>query len=474
MTTPGGPRPGALVGRAFLKLGFGEALARVIAFVATVYLARTLGSSLYGVIVIATAVLLYLTFLSDLGVEALGIRDVAAERDRLPATLGLTLGARLLVAILLVVVTVVIGLGVMSQPDGAILAAYAFVLLPAALGTKWVLLGLERAGAASLGRMVTEIVAAVLIIVLVRQPEDLVRAPLAQLLGEGIGAFLLLRLLPSGLARVRARLDPGAIRPLLARSWPIVGHSLLGLAIFNSDFLFLRAFRDSAAVGLYAAAYTLISFFLNLGAAYTMTLLPVITRLRDDPAEAKVLYDGSMAQVMTGALPVAIGGFLVAGGVIDLVFTPAYHASTLPLQVLLWTIPVALIRNVSQSALIGYGRQDQLLHTVAWAAAVNVVLNLALIPRWGMLGAAIATLATEVVRTILAAWYSWRLGLPMTSPRRFVRIALAALTMGLAVWLAGALPVLATIAIGALTYGVALTVLGVLRFRRGALPELAA
>jgi O-antigen/teichoic acid export membrane protein len=313
-----------------------------------------------------------------------------------------------------------------------------------------------------------------LIIVLVRQPEDLVRAPLAQLLGEGVGAFLLLRLLPSGLARVRARLDPGAIRPLLARSWPIVGHSLLGLAIFNSDFLFLRAFRDSAAVGLYAAAYTLISFFLNLGAAYTMTLLPVITRLRDDPAEAKVLYDGSMAQVMTGALPVAIGGFLVAGGVIDLVFTPAYHASTLPLQVLLWTIPVALIRNVSQSALIGYGRQDQLLHTVAWAAAVNVVLNLALIPRWGMLGAAIATLATEVVRTMLAVRYAWRLGLPMTSPRRFVRIALAALTMGLAVWLAGALPVLATIAIGALTYGVALTVLGVLRFRRGALPELAA
>lgn len=474
MSGPAAPRPGTMVGLSFLKLGFGEAMARIIAFVATVYLARTLGTALYGVIVLATAVLLYLTFISDLGIEALGIRDVAAERDRLPATLAATLGARLLVGVALAAITAAVGLLLMPQPDGAVLAIYAFVLLPVAMGTKWVHLGLERAGAASWGRMITELVAAVLIIALVRRPADLVRAPLAQLLGEAVGALVLLRLLPTGLGRVRAVLDPGAIRPLLARSWPIVGHSLLGLAIFNSDFLFLRGFRDSAAVGLYAAAYTLISFFLNLGAAYTMTLLPVITRLRDDPEEARTLYDGSMAQVMAGALPVAIGGFLVAGGVIDLVFTPAYHASTLPLQVLLWTIPVALIRNVSQGVLIGYGRQDQLLHTVAWAAAVNVVLNLALIPKWGMLGAALATLATEIVRTTLAAWYARGLGFPMTSPLRFTRIVVAALAMGAAVWLAGGLPVVATIAIGALAYGAALALLGVLRFRRGALPELAA
>ncbi len=472
MSSPPLPRPGTQVGVAFLKLGLGEALARLIAFAATVYLARTLGAPLYGVIVLATTVLLYLTYLSDLGIEALGVRDVAAARDALPEILAPTLGARLLVALALVAVTMAIGLSVMAQPDGAILATYTLVLLPAALGTKWVHLGLERSGTASLGRTLTELTSALLIVVLVRRPEDLARAPLAQLVGEGVGAFVLLRFLPTGFGRLRAAIRPEAIRPLLKRSWPLVLHGLLGLAIFNSDFLFLRGFRDSASVGLYAAAYLLISFFLNLGAAYTMTLLPVLTRLRDDRAEAKVLYDGSMAQVMVGALPVALGGFLVAGGVIDLVFTPAYHAATLPLQVLIWTIPVALIRNVSQSALVAYGRQDQLLHTVAWAAALNVGLNLLLIPRWGMLGAALATLATEVVRTMLAGWYTHRLGLEMTAPRRFTRTAVATLLMGAAVWWAGERSVLVTVLIGAACYLAALTALGVLRFRRGALPEL--
>lgn len=468
----GVPRHDARVGLAFLKLGFGEAAARVIAFAATVYLARTLGASLYGVIVLATAVLLYLTFITDCGVDALGVRDVADAPDALPGTLAEILGARLLVGIALAVVTAAVGLLVLPQPDGAILAIYAFSLLPFALGTKWAHLGLEQSGYASMGRMLTEVVATVLILTAVRGPDDLARVPLAQLLGEGAGAFLMLRLLPPGMARLRVALRPEAIRRLLSRSWPLVLHALLGLAIFNSDFIFLRGFRDSTAVGLYAAAYTLISFFLNLGAAYTMTLLPVVTRLRGDAGASKALYDGAMAQVLMGAIPVAVGGFLVAGPVVTLVFGEGYLGSAGPLAILIWTIPVALVRNVSQATLIAYGRQDQLLHTVAWAAAVNVALNLAFIPRWGMLGAAVATLITELVRSTLAVRYVAGHGVPMAGPRRFIKVVAAGAVMAAAVWWSGDRPVLVTVAIGAVSYAAALAAVGGIRFRRNAMPEL--
>lgn len=472
MTTPGSGRPESVVGLAFLKLGFGEAAARVIAFGATVYLARTLGASLYGVIVLATAVSLYLTFVTDCGVDALGVRDVADAPDALAGTLAVTLGARVLVAAVLTVATVFAGLLLLPQPEGAILAIYAFTLLPFALGTKWAHLGLEQSGYASIGRMVTELVATALILIAVRGPDDLARAPLAQVVGEGVGAFLLLRLLPTGMARLRVTVRPAAVRALLARSWPLVLHALLGLAIFNSDFIFLRAFRDSAAVGHYAAAYTLISFFLNLGAAYTMTLLPVITRLRGDAGATRALYDGAMAQVLAGAVPVAVGGFLVADQVVTLVFGGGYAAGAGPLRILIWTIPVAVIRNVSQAALIAYGRQDQLLRTVAWAAGVNVVLNLALIPRWGMAGAAIATMATELVRSTLAARYVAGHGLPMAGPWRFRKVLAAGALMAALVWALGDRPVLVIIALGALGYLAALAGLGAIRFRRNAMPEL--
>ncbi len=468
---PGRVRHEAAVGRSFLKLGVGEAAARIIAFSATVYLARTLGASVYGVIVLATAVMLYLTFLTDCGVDALGVREVAAAPEALPSLLPSTLGARLMVGVVLMVVTVAVG-ALMPQPDGAILAAYAFTLPISALGTRWVHLGLEQSGRASIGRLLSECVTVVLVLALVRGPDDLGRVPMAQVVGEGLGAIILLRLLPAPIRALHTVLEPTRIRALLQQSWPLIVHALLGLAIFNSDFIFLRIFRDSAAVGNYAAAYALISFFLNLGATYTMTLLPVMTRVRDERSAVTALYDSSLAQVLAVAVPVAVGGALVAPRLIALVFGADYLAATLPLQILLWSIPVALIRNVSQSALIAYQRQDQLMLTAAWAAGINVVLNVSLIPRWGLAGAAVATLATEVLRTSLAARYAHRLGLPLSSPWRLRRVVVAAVAMAAVVWWQTEQPLGLVVAGGALTYLLALAAAGGITLRKGAMPEL--
>lgn len=465
-----GERPAAGVGRSFLTLGGGEVIARLIAFAATVYLARTLGASVYGVVVLGMAVLLYLTCLTDCGIEALGVHEVAADRGALPATLPGILGARLIVGGTLTIITALMGLFVLPQPEGAVLAMYAFTLPVFALGTRWVHLGLEGPGNASLGRIVGEVATVALVLLLVRGPDDLSLVPVAQLAGEGAGALLLLRLLPSGLHRLRIALHPATIRALLQRSWPLVLHALLGLAIFNSDMIFLRAFRDAASVGYYAAAYTLVSFFLNLGASYTMSLLPVFTRQRADGSAVRTLYHDSLAQALAVALPVAAGGCLVAHRLIELVFGQAYLAASLPLQILLWSVPAAVIRNVSQAVLIAHQRQGQLMYTAAWAAGINLMINLALIPKWGLAGAAAATLATEVVRTVLAARYTDRLGVTMPAMRRLVRVLTATMLMTAVTWWLAPASLVLTIGVGAVGYTLALMAVGALRWRGAALP----
>jgi O-antigen/teichoic acid export membrane protein len=471
--TPAPPTDVA-VGRGFLKLGGGEAAARGISFAVTVYLARMLGAPMYGIVVLAITVLRYLYVLADCGVEALGVRNVAADRDALPEALPSILGARVAVAAALTVATALTGLFILPQPDGAILAAFAFTLGTVALGTRWVHLGFEQHGFASVSRMLTEATAAVLIVALVHAPGDLGMVPLAQIIGEGLGAVLLFRLLPPRLRKLRVAIHPGVVRSLFRASWPLMLNAFLGLAIFNSDFLFLRAFRDSAAVGLYAAAYTLVSFFLNLGEAYGMSLLPAMTRLRDDPTAEKSVYDRSMVQVLAGAVPLAVGGFLVAGPLVHLIFGARYSGSAAPLQLLMCSIPMGLIRNVSTGALISRGRQDLLLRTVVWAAGLNVVLNLGLIPVWGMMGAAAATLTTEIIRAILGVRYVARLGIPMTPFASFRRVLFATAIMAAVVAFVAHAAVPLAVAAGGVTYVGALTLVGGLRFRRGALPEIVA
>lgn len=462
----------ATVGVSFLKLGLGEAVARLIAFGVAVYLARTLGTAVYGIIVLATSVVLYLSVVTDCGVGFLGVRIVAAGQAPLAETVRTVLGARLLVGIVAIAITTAMAFALLPVSEAGILTAYSLTLVTVALGTRWLHVGLGQPGKASIGRIVSEVVTAAAILGVVHGPSDVAIVPIAQLLGEGIGAVVLMRQLPAALRRLRVALRPAVVPALLRESWPLVLHALLGLAIFNSDLLFLRAFRDSASVGIYAAAYALISFCLNLGAAYTMSLLPVITRVRDDPPTVRALYDQSMAQVLAGSLPVAVGGFLVAAPLIKLIFGSDYGAAAIPLQVLVWSLPVALVRNVAQGALLAYERQREMMRAAAWAAGAAVVLNVALIPRWGLAGAAIATLATEALRTVLALVFVRRLGIRMPAPKRFVRIVVAVVAMGMIVRAVGHLNVVLTIAIGVLSYVVALVAIGGVRVRRGALPEL--
>lgn len=472
MTGSADSRHDAVVGRSFLRLGSGEALARLVAFGATVFLARRLGADVYGSIALATAILLYLTYVTDAGIEMLGISDVARQPSAIAEFLPSILVARLIIAAVLIVAATAIGLLLLPQPDGALLAGYSITLGAVALGTQWVHLGLEQSGKVALVRVGGEALTALLIVVLIRGPGDVGRAPLAQVVGQGAGAFILLRLLPRGAAALRVALRADVVGSVFRRSWPLVLHALLGLAIFNSDFLFLRAFRDSASVGYYAVAYTLVSFFLNLGFSYSTGLLPVLSRLRDSPADERRLHDGAMAQVFAGALPVAIGGSLLAHRLIAVLFGAEYDPAAVPMQILVWSVPLALFRNVGQAVLVAHDQSDKMLRTVAAAAGLNLVLNVALIPVWGMAGAATATVLTEALRAGVVLWYSHGAGLPFPSLRRFWRTILAGAIMALILMVTRAVPWWAAIALGVVTYGAVLILIGGLRFRRGSLPEL--
>jgi O-antigen/teichoic acid export membrane protein len=259
---------------------------------------------------------------------------------------------------------------------------------------------------------------------------------------------------------------------LLPRAAPLVAGALLGLVIYNADLISLRFFRDASTVGHYAAAYTLISFLSNLGVAYSMSLLPGLTRLGSAPRERDALYHAANAQVFAACFPIAVGGTLLAPAIVDLVFGRQYGPSAVALAILIWVVPLALLRDMPIMALIARGREDRVLRATALAAAFSLALNLLLIPPFGLVGAATASVLTEAARMTLALVQLRAEGGALTGLARFWRPAFAGAVMaGLllaqrapAVWLA--------VPLGAASYVAALTMVGGIKFRRGALPFL--
>ena len=454
----------------FAVLGLGETVARLIGFAGTVYVARRLGADAYGVIAVAAAIVLYFSHVADFSVEVLGARTIAQQPGDVDRVAPPLLIARTLLALACIVVLCIAGLFFLPRPDGVILAITSFSLLGIAGSTRFVFLGIERPIPVAVARVAAELLALGLVLALVRSPGDLLPVPWARVLGDSAVAVILLVALKRMGHALPLRLAPDVVRPVFTAAAPLVAHAILGLAIFNSDLIFLRALVDAGTAGMYAAAYTLISFLLNIGVTYGNSLLPVLAREGTDaadPERQRTLFDHAMIQVVTVALPIAAGGCLLASGLLGLVFGPTYLAAVPALQVLIWSIVVAWVRNVVQMGLIAKHQQAFVLRTSAWSAAANLALNLLLIPRYGMIGAAVATLATETLRTVVATVYSARLGLPFGVARRLWRPVIATSAMALVLWLVPMPGVLVAVAAGMMVYCLGLVVTGGVRFEKG-------
>jgi O-antigen/teichoic acid export membrane protein len=463
---------GRIVARNFLALGSGEAIARLIAFAATIYMARVLGAQMYGVIGFATAVLLYLNRVADFGIELSGARDLARDPTRLQSLASSVLTVRLLFAVGLVAVTSLAGLLLLPHPDGVILSVYSLTLLAVGGGTRWIYLGLERARLVAIARTLGELTMAALVFALVHAPGDAVRAPWAQVAGDGLAALLLMLWLRRSGHALSLRLDWPAVRPLFRRAWPLVLSALLGLVIYNSGLIFLRVFQGSAAVGYFAAANTLISFLVNLGLSYRMSLLPTLSRLHDARSQQIDLYHAAMAHVFAIAFPIGLGGFLLAPQIIEVVFGNTYAAAVPALQWLIWSVPLCLLRDVPSAALLANAREDQFFRLTAWGAALNLLLNLLLIPRFGLVGAGMATVATEILRLVIALAYVRSHGFRLRGLTLFARVSLAAIGMTALLLLSRPAAIWIALPVGVLTYAASLVALGGVRVRRGERPAL--
>jgi O-antigen/teichoic acid export membrane protein len=460
------------VTRNFLKLGLGEMFARLIAFAATIYIARVLGPESYGIVGFALAITLYFSWFTDFGIEDLAPRELARDPARIRDLAPSLVAARTLIAIICATGLAVYSWSFLPQPDAAVLAACGLTLLPVGLGVRWVFYGFERMGRVALARGLGELLRLLLVIALVRQPTDIVQVPLAQFLGEMLSALLLLWWARQHGFRFAWHIDWEHIRPVFQRARALMLTALLGLIIYNSDLLILRMFRPVEEIGLYLAAYTLIALLANLGNAYSASLLPTLSRLDAGSTDAQRLYDTALAHMFTFVLPLAVGGCLLGREIIHLSFGANYSQAGALLQILIWCVPFLLIRAVLRAALIARGREDRVFRLTAWAAGLNIVLNFIAIPIWGMLGAAVTTVLTEALRMLLAYRYVRTEGYQGTGIQRFWRSMVATTIMFAALLLLPMQTLWIAIPLGVVIFVLALALTGGIRLQRKGLPVL--
>jgi O-antigen/teichoic acid export membrane protein len=191
-------------------------------------------------------------------------------------------------------------------------------------------------------------------------------------------------------------------REALAFSAPLLPATICMWVLDRSDRFILAHFLDQFAVGTYSAQYALATLLTFAQVPLQMTLIPRVAQAWDQQrGEALDLLALALRLYLGTSLPFVIAAPLLAGPAISILASPAMAAGA-GLNVLLIGIGLTAwgLSNLVSSVLYGAKQTRLVSRATVLGALVNVVLNVLLIPRFGIVAAAAATAVTYILTLI--------------------------------------------------------------------------
>lgn len=373
---------------------------KTVAFLYFALIARFIGVEDTGAYFLALAIVMIILVLDDIGVTSVLIREVARKNDDAQlwsrtvlgikcVTIPITLAAAFFVPELLnyseTVVTLVRIASIILIADTLSLSFYG------------ILRGIQKLKYEALGLFV----------------------------GQGITAIVGLTFLLTGIATLPLliiALSTGSVWNMLFSASRVIKHAgwaalvptwrfgwkpvKMAFAFFlaaafvkvysYADSVILERILNESAVGLYAVAYKLTYAFQFIPLAFVAALYPTMSAHSADKNRLKrILLDALWYVSLIGA-PIVFGIWAVAPEVIHLFYGTEFMGAALPLQILIFVLIFIFLDYPIGSLLNATDRQTIKTTIMGGTMVINVVVNLLLIPMYGVIGACIAALLSFI------------------------------------------------------------------------------
>ena len=385
--------------RKVVDFGSGEVLSRLCSITTLLYLAHKFGVVFVGVYALAQGMVQYSYPFIDFGLRHVGARLIARYPEASREIVQQVQRRRLMMAIALVPMLFLYAV-VVKVP----LESKAFLFAFAAAGTMyaasldWAAWGKEHLRLASFGR--AAVPASILAAVLLGRNSDHVLWWIVA--GNVVGNVVQALIFNAWWRRhhlAHEQIIPIEIirHSLEWRRTSIMGVAwLCNLAFVSIDMLMLGIMSNPRQVGLYSAAYRILSQVLFAYYMMTNVLFPQLARQSQEQRlsmlRPKILLTIAAMGVMIAALVT-----LIRRPLISILFGHEFQAATLLLMLLAWAIPLDFLTNYLSTAYIAWGMEKKILVCTAIAAGSNILLNLFSIPTYGASAAAANTVISYVI-----------------------------------------------------------------------------
>ncbi|MCX5667966.1 MAG: flippase [Candidatus Omnitrophica bacterium] len=369
-----------------------------------IYLARTLRAEAFGAVSYAHSFIFYLLNFVDLGLSTYGIREVAKNRVRVSEYVSEIVSFKLLIAgSLFIVLTAATFLSCPSAGFRMIMFGASLLLFVSALSTEWAYQGQEKMHMVFLSFVTTTLLQFLMVWAFVKGPRDLLKAtPVYSLAAFLIPILFLIHF------KYKPKLDFSYLKQIkryLASSLIIWLIAIFAQVYNGLDIVLLGLFKSPEEVGYFTIARRAIGGCALLMVFLANALLPRLSATfsndvsQFNSATGKFLKVSSFLTVFVFLPLIALSDHIISfalGG--------EYLPACLPFKIMGLGLIIVLFNLPFSTGLVAAGKEKEVLKQVLASASLSVILNIFLMPEYGMMGAAISFVFAEILAIIWILW----------------------------------------------------------------------
>lgn len=399
-----------------------EKAARIISGVLVgVLVARYLGPGQFGLISYALSVIAIFTILSTLGLDGLVVRELITRPERQDEILGTSFWLRLSGSVLVVILATTYSY--LRDPAERVWIVFIIslsIVFQSLAVVDFYFQSQVKGRYTAINQVITLFISAVvkLLLILVEAPvEGFAAMAVFEAALTFINQYIFFK--RNGQRMKSWYFSSDETRRLFSHSWPIIISSLMQMIYQKADqILIARFLRDMSYVGQYAAAVRIseASFFIPV--ALSAAIFPGIINNRENrPLQLKRLTQLYSLMIWSGLL-ISIGGVLFGDWVIGLLYKDRFEMAPAVFKIHIWiTIPI-FFTTAWGAWLLALNKQYLLTIYQVFVLAFTLALEMLLIPRYGINGAAYSLVISYAL--------SFMLSVVVYKPSESIRIFISA------------------------------------------------
>lgn len=377
-----------------------------------IYLARVLMPEALGYLSYVFTLVFFIANFIDLGLSTYGMREIAKDKGRASQYASEIVSFRIVAAFILSIAFIVLALFYNLGILRLLMIESSLMLFTFGFATEWAFQGMEKMRMVFISSLVTSILQAGLIFFFISGPRDLLNVPLLYFIATLPVILVFLRILNFRLKI--ENVDFRRMKLYLSSSLVIWSISIFAQVYNNLDILILGLFRHIDEVGYYTITRRFIDGMALFMVFLSNALLPLLSRTFDkDMCEFKAATNKFLKIGILVIAGLFIPVMFLSKYVISVAVGAEYVPAVLPLKIMFFGLVLVILNLPYSTGLVASGFERDVLKQAIASALVSVVMNLFLIPKYGMVGAAISFVAAEAVALCwILAVYKTRIKCP--------------------------------------------------------------